>query len=124
VAAFAYAGLQTKALALLEKFGRSVTLTKKGGATPSAAGSPWEGGSVASPTTATATAVFTAISKDLVDGDRIRLTDQGCYLAGSVTEPVPGDTITDGSTVYQVLAPVQTIKPGDTALLYQLVVRA
>jgi hypothetical protein len=79
--------------------------------------------------TATATAVFITIFKDLVGqdtgtGERIRSTDQICLIAGSVTEPVPGDVITDGATTYRVMAPAQTIKPGDTALLYQLVVRA
>ena len=123
--AFDYSGLVETALELIDDFGRSVTLTKKG-ATSTTPGKPWEGGTDDDPTEVPVSAVFTEIGDTFRDDDRVRSTDQLCLIAASAlgaVEPVSGDKITDEGKVHAVVA-VKPIKPGPVGIVFMIAARA
>jgi hypothetical protein len=74
--------------------------------------------------TETVKAVFTQFSVKDVDGELIKRTDKRVLIAASDldAEPDTQTKIVDGSTEYSVIN-TETIKPGDTAILYMVQVR-
>ena len=72
----------------------------------------------------TAKALFTKFSSKDIAGDVIRATDSRVLIAASALSAAPDtdDKIIDNSTHYNVIN-VETVKPGDTAILYILQVR-
>lgn len=116
-----YSELATKAQALINKFGQSVTLTTR-------AVSAIDGvaGTITSTETGTtAKAVLfdyaggehgRAFAKDVV----ITMGDKRCIIAG--VTPTLDARLTVGSSVYRVLN-IRELNPGGTSLYYELMVR-
>lgn len=118
--AFDYTGLAGTATTLIAKFGRDVTLTKKG-ATSTTPGKPWEGGTATDTTSRTVKAVFEQNADSFKDDTRVRAADKVCLIDGTV-KPEEGDKIADGGRTFEVIA-ANAIEPGDTPLAYQVAMR-
>ena len=119
--AFDYARSQATATRLISKFGRSLTLTKKG-STASDPSKPWEGGTATDATTSTLTGVELGDTSYFKDDDRVEATDRA-FIVDGLIEPAEGDKITDSGVVFEIVA-AKRIQPGDTALAYMLALRA
>lgn len=118
--AFDYSGIQTTASTLLTSFGQAVTINRILSETYDAV----TGTSSNVTTLNTAgVAVLTRIDRaykeqasgTIEDGDLMAVFD-------STIEPKVADTITIGSTNYNVIS-VQVVKPGDTAIVYKAQIR-
>lgn len=118
--AFDYTGLAGTATTLITKFGRDVTLTKKG-ASSSTPGKPWLGGTATDTPSSTVKAAFAVNADVFKDDTRVRAADKVCLIDGAV-EPEEGDKVVDGGRTFEVIA-VAAIQPGDTALAYQAALR-
>lgn len=124
--AFDYTKLATTASTLVERFGRTVTLTKSG-STLQVAGEPWRGVSNsfsdASPgASVTTKGVFTDyrerdLSDEVLRGDKMLMV-----AAAGIADITMYDGVKDGSTTWRIVSKSIT-KPGGTALLYTLQVR-
>ena len=119
--AFDYSGLLATATELIDEFGRSVSLTKKGSSATDPA-KPWEGGTATDTTSSTLKAVYMEDTSYFKDDSRVRVTDRACIVDG-VIEPSEGDKITDSSDVFEIVA-AKAIEPGDTAIAYMLALRS
>jgi len=124
--AFDYSSLAATATRLIEKFGRSVTLTKKG-STSTTAGKPWQGGTAVDSTSTSIKAVADqTASATLADAfredTRVKSSDTLIIIDGAV-EPEEGDKLVDGTQTYEIVS-TRSLKPGDTALAYFVAMRA
>lgn len=115
MAAFDYSGLRATAERLIERFGRDATLIKL---TP---GSGYDPGDPSEATTAV-TIVADNYGQRERDGTLVEQTDQQFYMI-STTVPESQDVIQDGADRFTIVN-AEVIKPGSTALLYVLQVRA
>lgn len=119
---FEYADLAATAVELLADFGMAMTLarptdipatydTATGVATP------------VSPASYTVTGAKFDYAAREIDGTLIQAGDQRVYLSttGAVL-PLPGDTLTIGSTVFRVMR-AGAVSPAGTDLLYDVQVR-
>lgn len=121
-----------KALKLIKKHGRSVTLIKDSAA-PTDPNKPWEGPSPYNNTKATATAVFVEpvgtedLSAQFGDTQRVQLTPETVQIAFvSAAEDTVADydletfdRVLDGDAVWQIQY-VRVFQPGPVRILYQL----
>lgn len=120
---FNYSKTAATVTRLLQRFGASATLTSVTGGTydPSTGGST---GETTTNTTVTA-AVFDFSDKQdgaqFLPGTLILAGDKQVFMAVG-TAPVPGNTLTWQSVIYQVVA-VKTLAPAGVAVLYELLVR-
>lgn len=115
-----YSDLAASALALLEEYGQSVTLSRTvRGAYSTSTGAPATG----TTTTYTGTAaMFEYVQRDEANSD-VRAGDQMAYIAtDGMVLPRTGDTVTVGGTTYSVITG-QQINPAGTAVLYQAQLR-
>lgn len=118
---FDYSNIAATALAQIEDKGREVTINYAGSDSYDPQTDTF------TPDSATDTsvrAVFTKFNKKDVDGELIRATDKRLLIAGpSLSEtPETGDTVTDGSNVYDVVN-TELVQPADTVVLYMVQVR-
>lgn len=70
--------------------------------------------------------VITEFDRDEIDGSRVLMTDKKALVApGSLTiDPTPSDHLVEADgTVWNIVPPVQTLRPKDTTLLHTLQVR-
>jgi len=103
---------------LIDEFGRDVTYTP-GGSVDRVPGEPWRG-KVPSTGVTVKAAIFEASGKDIQTWPQITFTAKALVSPVNITiSPSLGDTVTDGGITYNV-AHVVTTAPGDTALLYTL----
>lgn len=118
---FNYAGLAKSALSNIDKFGRNVTYRTVTKGTYNTATGTKTGGSN---TDQTVKAVITAVKKSQIDGEVIQRGDKVALIAASALNVVPntGDIIIDGTSKLKVVE-VMDVEPGDTAILYKVVVR-
>ena len=119
--AFDYAGMATKAQALIDKFGRSVTLTKR-----TASAVDGVAGTITSTeATSTAKAVLFDYSgretgKSFAKYVVITTGDKKCVIAG--VSPTLDCKLTCGADVYRVLN-IRELNPGGTNLYFELMLR-
>lgn len=110
---FDYAPLDTTASALIERFGRTMTLRTL-----------VQSGSAFDPTVtnsdASITGVMTGYRANQIDGTLIQAGDKLLLTHSAVTVQ---DKIVDDGKEYSVIT-VDTVKPGGTTLLYKVQVRA
>ena len=122
-----YSRMQKTANKLLLGKGQAVTLTHVVPGTYD----PATGGVTNTTTTQTGTGAIVEWDARQVDGTLIKIGDKKLLLsplntAGTVlTAPVLGDTVTDAAgTVYTLVAPLNTLSPSGTAVLYDCNMRA
>lgn len=117
-----YATMAATALSQINDKGRNVTVRSKG---------VTEGYDVATDTytagtdsDVTAKALFTEYKTKDIDGEVIQRGDKKLLIAASSlsSAPTTETQIVDGSDVYSVIG-VETVEPGDTAILYKVQVR-
>ncbi|PZQ46172.1 MAG: hypothetical protein DI551_05695 [Micavibrio aeruginosavorus] len=108
-----YAPLAATAQRLIAAKGRSVILRRKNSGTFNPSTGEITGGGVSDTPVMT---VFTQYKAVEIDGEIIRRTDSRVLIAG--TEPKKDDRIIDGDLTYTVID-IETVKPGDTALLWK-----
>lgn len=115
---FDYAKPLATANRLIEKFGQLGAIRRAGA--PS--GDPWNptpGADVDHP----ARFVMVDFSASEIDGTRILATDKKALVSpGSLTiEPATTDHLVEADgTVWNIIPPVQTLRPAETTLLYTL----
>lgn len=117
-----YAQKATAAHRLLAKSGMTMTLTRPSSSEPTYDSATGVATPVA-PLTYTVTGVKFEYSARERDGSLIQTGDQRVYLSttGAVL-PLPGDTLTIGSTVFRVVR-TGAISPAGVDVLYDLQVR-
>jgi len=124
---FDYAKTKKTANTLLKKFGQAVTLSH------ASAGvyDPATGGITgATSSTQYGTGAVIDWAANQVDGSLILATDKHLLLSplntagGALTPPVLGDTVTDASgVVYTIVAPLKTVSPAGTVVLFDINLR-
>lgn len=103
---------------LIDEFGRDISY-RPGGTVDLVTGEPWHGKVQAAAVTVKA-AIFDATGKDNLNWPSITFNKKAMVSPADITiTPSLGDTVTDEGTIYAVVH-VVTTKPGDTALLYTL----
>ena len=118
---FNYAGLQKTADSLVTQFGRSVTYRQRAVTIPDTA-RPWEA------TKADVDSTVDVVFMDFGDAEKqssvVEENDSRILVASKDLglTPTAGDMIVDGTEVY-VMVYVSEVKPGGTALIYDLHVR-
>ena len=111
---------------LIDKNGRTVTITKQG-KTPTVAAQPWRGQS-ANPTvldTVSGKAVFVStepgsLGAQWMNRDNTKRSDQVAFFSATDAGTVAletYDTITDAGSQWKIVR-AQRLKPGDTSLLF------
>jgi hypothetical protein len=115
--AYDYGRLADKAAALVEKYGRAVTLVKTS-RTPADAAAPWDGPSETSTTSASAYAVFPEIEESDTDSAR-RGTRTALVTVDSSVSVDEYDYLSDGGELTKITS-VRPLKPGPTTILYTL----
>jgi hypothetical protein len=123
-----YGPLAAKAVAMIAKYGKLVTLEMASSASPADAAKPWRGPDlVAAPITRTPKALEVSFEKNEIDGERIRTSDiklliagQDPALAGFDIERVTFCTLNGKAYGATNLSPLM---PGDTMMLYTLRLR-
>ncbi|MBC8392608.1 MAG: hypothetical protein H8E17_08605 [Deltaproteobacteria bacterium] len=122
-----YSRMQKTSNKLLLGKGQTVTITHVVPGTYD----PATGGVTNTTTTQTGTGAVMEWDARQVDGTLIKIGDKKLLLsplntAGTVlTAPVLGDTVTDAAgTVYTLVAPLSTLSPSGTAVLYTCNMRA
>ena len=114
-----YAGLATKTISLLTKFGQNVTVTRAIVGTID----PVDGaGTAGTSTTFTAYAAVFNYRKNLVDGAQILSTDKKCLMQ-SGTEPMINDVVTTADGDFQVIN-VDPLTPAGTVVKYDVQLRS
>jgi hypothetical protein len=104
---------------LIEKNGRTVTVTKQG-KTPTDSTKPWRGLSTPGVASVTGKAVFVEPSKLQRNEDNVKRAEQGVYFAanndgGQALETF--DTLLDGASTWKILS-AELLKPASKKLLY------
>lgn len=119
--AFDYSRPLATANRLIERYGQLGAIRRTGAATGPEF-DPTPGAEVDHP----ARFVLVGFEADEIDGTRVLMTDKKALMApGSLTiEPTSNDHLveSDGS-VWNIIPPVQTLRPAETTLLYTLQVR-
>lgn len=125
-ATYNYGPISQKAVKLIAKYGKTVTLGAAS-QTPADANKPWRGPAAASDVTKTPKGVVASFEKSDIDGDAIKSTDaklivaaQDPALAGFDIKTVTY-AIVDGSSIGAVY--LKSAKPGDTELVYSFRLR-
>lgn len=115
-----YSSLAATALRQIADKGRNVTLRRDAAGTYNPASDTFTAGDEDNETVK---AVITDYHDRQIDGEIIMRGDRRAIIAASgLTAPDKGDVIVDGSDQYRIIN-IETVKPGDTALLYKLQVR-
>lgn len=113
--------LEDTAQQLIAKFGRIVTLRRLPQTVPS--GAPWDANTGTTVDTAVS-AVLLDVEASQVDGTTIMAADKRAYIAALDAADInTGDRLVDGAVVWQVMRAAQ-LKPGNTAYLWTLQLRA
>lgn len=112
-----YDDMAQTARELVDEFGRTITLRRVNPGAYSAASDSFSG---ASSVDHTVKAVFTSFKAQEIDGEIIRRDDKRVILAGIA--PLVGDQILEETTTWRVLS-VETVKPGDTDILWKVQAR-
>lgn len=112
-----YTDLQATAQDMLAEFGRNVVLRRINPGAYSASSHSFSGGSTVDQTVK---AVFTAYKDHEIDGEIIQRGDRKVLIAG--IQPMKDDILIDGVDKLTVVS-VDTVKPGDIALLWKAQVR-
>lgn len=109
--------LEDTAQTLIRKFGRSVSLVRKGA--PADAAAPWDADTDAA--AVTVTIVFVATEKVQANPSNIQPGSTGALIAG-LDVPVleTGDKIVDGTDTWQVQE-ANPVKPGATLYIWKVV---
>ena len=118
-----FAALAATALRLITANGRAISIRKVTTAAPPDADKPWEPGSESVADTATI-GVFLDTERSFITGELLP-TDQSTLLIaadGLAVTPLNKDRIVDGSEIWEITN-VATLQPGDTVLLYELMVK-
>lgn len=113
-----YLALQAMAAEQIEAAGRIVQLVRVTEVGPSYNRTRQESAPV------DISAVILSYESNEVDGARVLSSDLSALVAGTI-EPAPtaADKILDGGNRYQIVPPVQELRPGDVALTYTLQLR-
>lgn len=121
-----YGPLASKAVFLIAKFGKQVTLEITP-LTTSDAAKPWRGPGAAAVTTKTPIGLVSSFEKEELDGERIKSTDIKLLVAGQDAQMsgVDIDRVTRAQVggVWYGATDVSQIEPGDTKMLYTLRLR-
>ena len=114
-----YDSLAATALRQIQEKGRPITLRL-----PGIVFDPQTGATVESNTDVKTSAFFTAFKAGQIDGSAIQRGDQRLLIAaeGLGAVPTTAHQVIDGEEVWQV-QDVETVQPGDTVILYKLLVR-
>lgn len=118
---FDYADMLQTADELITFFGQTGTLTTPGARTGDAFNP-----TIAAPTTEACTLVEVEYDRNEIDGTNVLSTDRRLYVkaGGLATNIVPDfTTITYGSVVKQIVAPVRRLAPAGTNMYWELQVR-
>jgi hypothetical protein len=115
---FDYTSAAADALAVLNEFGASATLTS----TTAGTYDPAAGTSTPADATSTVQAVVFPYKDRHIDGTLVQLGDQQAFLAAGGTAPRPGDSLTWQSTVYRIER-VKVLAPAGTTVLYEAQLR-
>jgi len=122
-----YERLQQTSNRLMSTKGQAVTLTS---VTPGTY-NPATGGITNTTTTQTGSGAVTEWDARHIDGELIKATDKRLLLSplnsagAALTTPKLGDTVTDAAgVVYIIVAPLKTVSPAGTAVLYDCNLRA
>lgn len=127
---YSYAPLASKTVAIIAKYGKTVTL-ELGVLTAADAAKPWRGpGQPVPPAevpTKTPKGVVASFEKDEIDGERIKATDIKLLVAAGDAQMAGVDVdrvvrAQIGSTWYGA-TDVSQVEPGDTKMLYTLRLR-
>lgn len=119
-----YTSLAATAKRLIEKNGRTVTITKMS-QTPADPAKPHRARNPAADTSVTPTAVVVPFESEQVDGSNVMVDDKMVMVA---QESVSGvdlksfDRLTDGSDEYDIVK-VKKVNPGPTSVVYMIQVR-
>lgn len=119
-----YTSLATTAKRLIEKNGRTVTITKMS-QTPADPAKPHRARNSATDTSVTATAVVVPFDREQVDGSNVMVEDKMVLVA---QESVAGvdlelfDRLTDGSDEYDIVK-AEKVNPGATSVVYMIQIR-
>lgn len=119
-----YTSLAATAKRLIEKNGRTVTITKMS-QTPADPAKPHRARNAAADTSVTPTAVVVPFESEQVDGSNVMVDDKMVMVA---QESVSGvdlesfDRLTDGSDEYDIVK-VKKVNPGPTSVVYMIQVR-
>lgn len=126
-----YDSFRALASRLIQKNGRDVTYNRETAAVPADTAEPWNvrAADNPTPTSVTVKAVVVPLMHKKADGTVIKVTDQTAFisaadLVSSGTELIarPGDSVTDGSKKFNVIA-IDDISPGAQKVLYIAVLR-
>ncbi len=108
---------------LIKEFGRAVSLRKVTTGAPADAAKPWVVGAESTSDTV-ARGVFLDTKRSFITGEVIpedmSLVLLSAKALGTVV-PIGKDRLVDGTDVWEVVK-VETLKPGDVALIYELMV--
>lgn len=119
-----FVALATTAKELIAEFGRAVSLRKVTTDTPADLAKPWVPGAEATADTA-AIGVFLDTQRSFITGELIPADQSVVFLSaselGSVV-PIGKDRLVDGSDTWEIVT-VNTLKPANTVLLYELMVK-
>ncbi len=116
-----YVALATTAQELILEFGRAVSVRKVTTAAPGDPAKPWVPGAEATADT-DVTGAFLDTQRSFITGELIPSDESVLLLSASelgAVVPINKDRIVDGSDVWEVTK-VDTLKPADVALLYEL----
>ncbi len=119
-----YVELATVAQELILEFGRAMSVRKVTTAVPGDPDTPWVPGAESVADTAV-NGVFLETKRSHITGEMIPEDRSLLLLSASelgAVVPIGKDRIVDGAKVWEVLR-VETLKPGATALIYELQVK-
>lgn len=116
-----YSKLAATSIAQIADKGRAVSFVYKTQGTYAPSTDTFSG---LTTSTATVYMVITDVSKRDVNETLIKAGDKVGLLANDnlTRAPKTGDSVTDGSETFAVIA-VEEIKPGDTVILYKMILR-
>lgn len=118
-----YVSLAATAKRLIDSNGRDVTLAKLD-RTPADVNKPWRAGGGSDTTTGPLKAVIVPFEAEDDDGAVTRSEDMVAYVAASDTDPAEIETydrLLDGADVWRIKK-VITINPGDTRVVYEIMI--
>jgi len=119
-----YVKMAATAKRLINKNGRSVTLTKKD-RTAANSSKPWRGPGTSDITVKNVKAVIVPFDTEDVDNQLVRRGDSRAYVAASDTDPnliEDFDDLLDGTDKWKIID-VSIINPGDKRIVYDMQLR-